>query len=68
MRAAAAPGQPVAVCGTVNARNSYGGYVGAKLFAGKFDGDRFVMRSIGGDQFANQVTYGYCTRYGVVMT
>jgi hypothetical protein len=55
----------IGVCGTVNARNGFGGYTGDKMFVGEFRGDFFTLRAFGGDQFANLVANQECRSLGL---
>lgn len=64
--------QFIAVCGTVNARNSFGGYTGDKPFMGRllpstFAGSGgktvFVVESMGGQDFDNSFTRSKCTKF-----
>lgn len=65
----------ITVCGTVNARNSYGGYAGAQPYIGMFvvvpEKDKqspvFVAQAVGGDDTARQVTTTVCARYGATV-
>lgn len=38
----------VIICGSVNARNSFGGYTGASPFVGELIGDMFKLQQFGG--------------------
>lgn len=60
------------VCGTVNAKNSFGAYIGLHPFFGRllpadFPGSngapRFVVESIGGSADATAATYARCNAY-----
>lgn len=56
-------------CGTVNARNSYGGYTGAQAFVSIVGRDQGVMRStpieVGGDNLEQRVTMRMCQDVGI---
>ena len=65
------------VCGLVNARNAYGGYVGAQPFFGLLvsakdrvtgapAGDVFAVLQIGGSAVEQTVTRKMCARQGMV--
>ena len=59
----------VHVCGYVNAKNSYGGFTGEKLFHGAFPIDpkgAFAAVGIGGGDNENIVTRVMCKTYGMV--
>lgn len=62
----------VYVCGTVNAKNSFGGYVGNQPFLGLLattkDGKvaTFNVVSMGGTDTDTEVTMDMCHRYGVI--
>lgn len=58
----------VHVCGYVNAKNSYGGYTGEKLFHGVFPTDNkgaFAAVGIGGGDNESIVTSVMCKTYGM---
>ena len=64
--------QFITVCGTVNAKNSFGGYTGNKPFMGRllpssFPGSggttRFVVEAMGGQDFENQLTRSKCSKF-----
>lgn len=60
------------VCGLVNARNSFGGYVGDKPFIGILatapggKGASFTVADMGGTDTDTFVTAGMCKTYGVI--
>lgn len=64
----------ITVCGMVNAKNSFGGYTGAKPFIGEmlpgsFIGNNgtpsFTVIAMGGDDFATAYTINKCARAGL---
>lgn len=59
-------GNTVHVCGYVNAKNSYGGYVGEKPFyaTGIADLGSYSAISVGSDKFSNELTYEMCRKVG----
>lgn len=57
----------ITVCGFVNARNSFGGYVGKKPFFGGFGTKGFVAIRIGGDKTSTLVAYNLCNEYGIYL-
>jgi hypothetical protein len=54
-----------AVCGYVNARNSFGGYTGEKPFTGMLLPEGFVTVAIGGDDSSTMATYHVCSDQGL---
>lgn len=58
--AARSPSGAIAVCGYVNAKNSFGGYVGAKPFVGTLVGQAFTVKSLDGAFVVEE-----CRRAGV---
>lgn len=66
MRAGREASGNIAVCGMVNARNSFGGYTGEKPFIGALTSERtFVVVGIGGTADATTVTLDTCRKYGI---
>lgn len=66
----------ITICGTVNAKNSFGGYTGAKPFMvemlpGSFFGNNgmpsFTVQAMGGDDFATNYTINKCAQAGLVV-
>lgn len=55
----------LAVCGYVNAKNSFGGYTGEKPFMGMFAGPKFEFAGMGGTDIANQAVLIVCRRRGL---
>lgn len=57
----------VTVCGYVNGRNSFGGYVGEMPFIGVLTGQNssFYVVDIAGDEVDARATITICHRYGV---
>jgi hypothetical protein len=55
------------VCGTVNAKNSFGGYTGEKLFyvMGSASAETFELVSSGSSETDQKVTFVMCTENGV---
>ena len=48
------------ICATINAKNSYGGYTGAKLYYFMIRYGQVVKRIGGGDQYAQASARGAC--------
>jgi hypothetical protein len=59
-------GNNITVCGYVNAKNSYGGYVGKKPFyvLGFASSGLFVPMSVGGDDLSQSAALEMCKRSG----
>jgi hypothetical protein len=56
----------VLVCGMVNAKNSYGGYTGEKPYFGLlFEGKRFGVAKIAGDDISVQAVQQTCAEKGL---
>ena len=57
----------IIVCGTVNAKNSYGGYTGAKPFAGVLSETpaHFAVAGMGGTDTETYAVTEFCNRSGV---
>lgn len=55
----------VAVCGTVNAKNSYGGYTGTKPYVGALDGGSFRLLVLGGPERDTAVAQSVCAKAGM---
>jgi membrane-associated protease RseP (regulator of RpoE activity) len=54
------------VCGYVNAKNSFGGYVGKSRFIGLLYGGAFVLVAIGSDEISGESTLEVCrSNYGI---
>lgn len=53
------------VCGTVNARNSFGGYAGAKMFYGVLTGSDFMPVLWGGTDDEDYMVAQMCLRVGL---
>lgn len=60
----------VSVCGYVNAKNSFGGYTGEKLFTGVVIGEGqkkgFVMIGMGGKDTDTIATHSVCSEMGLI--
>lgn len=67
MRAARDANGIVYVCGSVNAKNSFGGYTGMKPFTGILSetSATFVVTGLGGDDTDNWAVNVMCKRYGL---
>lgn len=59
----------ITVCGSVNAKNSFGGYTGKKpymgILAGKPPSERFAAISVGGNEIKTSVTIKACFQQGL---
>jgi hypothetical protein len=53
------------VCGLVNAKNSYGGYVGMKPFAGQLMGLQFRLDALGSDDGTTYGVAATCNKRGL---
>lgn len=62
-------GNNITVCGYVNAKNSYGGYVGKKPFhvLGFASSGLFVPISVGGDDLSQTATIDMCRKSGALI-
>ncbi|WP_126401184.1 hypothetical protein [Blastochloris tepida] len=65
LNAAALAGGDVAVCGSVNARNGFGGYTGPMPFAGRFLRGEFALIDIASDRQSAIAMLGVCQAAGV---
>lgn len=60
----------IAVCGYVNGKNSFGGYVGMTPFMGLLDhspAPSFGVAGMGGDDIETQVTLAFCRKAGIYL-
>lgn len=55
----------IAVCGYVNAKNSFGGYTGDKPFVGVMDGRIFVVAGMGGSDLDSLSVLAVCRKDGL---
>jgi hypothetical protein len=55
----------ITVCGYVNGKNSYGGYVGKSPFVGVLGDGKFVLVDIGSSQDDRKITAKVCDASGV---
>mgnify|MGYP006929489890 CR=1 FL=1 len=55
------------VCGLVNAKNSYGGYVGMKPFTGGFSGNEFKLAALASDEYEVPLAHQMCARRGLAL-
>lgn len=57
----------VHVCGYVNSKNSFGGYVGDELFYGVFNGSRFdmEMKAQAGNDLTSRIVVRTCSEHGI---
>lgn len=55
------------VCGEVNGKNSFGGYVGFEPFYGYLQEDRFVPVAVGGPEMPAQNVVNSCRHYGITL-
>jgi hypothetical protein len=53
------------VCGTVDSKNEFGGYVGEMPFIGKFVGSGFYLTKIAATEAEASNIYGLCESYGL---
>lgn len=53
------------VCGTVNAKNGFGGYTGMTPYMGEFDGGQFKLGGIGGVPEVTTAIYQVCAQQGL---
>ena len=65
MRASVDNSGAIYVCGTVNAKNSFGGYVGEEAYIGGIEGAIFHVVDIAQDETAAASIPTFCARYGV---
>lgn len=56
---------PAYVCGYVNAKNSFGGYVGDRPFFGLLRGGSFMLGALGNDRTESEVIYDMCNKLGL---
>ncbi len=56
----------VIVCGSVNAKNSFGGYAGASPFVGELVGDMFQLQQFGGSEAEIFQVLARCQNAGAV--
>lgn len=54
------------VCGTVNAKNSFGGYVGARPFFGVITGNTFQLWEIAKSDRQSAEVLNTCAKYGII--
>ena len=55
----------LAVCGLVNAKNSYGGYTGSQPFIGQLVGGQMVVIAVGGQAHEIAATKQVCASRGL---
>ena len=58
-------GETITVCGLVNSKNSFGGYVGMKPFMGALVNDKFVPIGIGGPETETYAVMKVCHDKGL---
>jgi len=58
-------GNAIYACGMVNAKNSFGGYVGKRPFLGIFDGSRFVVGGVASSDLEALQLLRRCSEYGI---
>jgi hypothetical protein len=57
----------ISVCGLVNAKNGFGGYIGYSPYLGGFTGDRFLLAGMGGTERSSDVIRSSCREYGLTV-
>ncbi|OQM74937.1 hypothetical protein [Manganibacter manganicus] len=57
----------VSACGTVNAKNSFGGYVGERPFAGVLYGGHFGLAGLGSDGASTIAIRQKCAEMGITI-
>jgi hypothetical protein len=58
----------IAICGYVNAKNSYGGYSGDKPFVGAMVGDTFILQLVDNSEFGVKLIRDQCRERQVPIT
>lgn len=57
----------ISVCGFVNAKNSFGGYVGKKPFHGKIAGNTFMLRHLSSSENETTLILRGCHALGIMI-
>jgi hypothetical protein len=55
----------ITVCGTVNAKNSFGGYVGSNFYIGEISSDAFALSTVAKDDDQRVAIFSECERRGI---
>jgi hypothetical protein len=57
----------ISVCGLVNAKNGFGGYIGYSPYLGGFTGDKFLLAGVGGTERSTDVIRSSCREFGLMV-